>query len=153
MNPPLVLLPVGLPAIMRVEIAIRIGLCAALIWLGVTDPQGGLLLGLCGLAALYHLSVAVRLLTHLFPGATSLTLDDAGFTLRTLWRDRRFGWGKVREIVMLPSKPFSGQRGGLAVALGDGRGIIQFIPIPGVFAPGRNQLLALMDTRRSAFRL
>ncbi len=148
MTDALVLVPQRLPAVMWVEFGVRLVLAGGLGWLAVTDPEGGLVLVLCGLAALYHLAVAAQLAAHLLPGATRLTLDGRGLIWRTLWRDRRIAWSAVTAIELQQARPLSGQRSGIVLMLGDRKGVTSTLPIPSLFAPDRIQLLAEMERRR-----
>ncbi len=150
MTDTLVLVPQRLPAMIWVEIGVRLVLAGGLGWLAATDPDGGLVRVLCGLAALYHLAVAAQLASHLLPGATRLTLDDRGLTWRTLWRDRKLAWPTILSIEPQQARPLSGQRAGLVLMLGDRKGVTSTLPIPLLFAPGRDQLLAEMERRRAA---
>jgi hypothetical protein len=150
MTDALILVPERLPVLMWIEIGVRLALFGVLAWLAVTDPEGGLVLILCGLAALYHLAIAAQLITHLLPGATRLTLDDSGLVWRTLWRDRKVAWSRVTGAELQDARIFSGRRTGVVVILGDCKGVTGTLPIPSLFAVGRNQLLAEMERRRLA---
>jgi hypothetical protein len=130
------------------EIVVRLGLAGFLAWVGTTDPDQGLVLLLCGLAALYHLFVAARLASFRLAGATGLTLESDGLTIRQLWRDRRIAWASVTGIELRPARPLAGQRAGLILILGDRKGPTETLAIPDVFEPGPHQLLVEMEHRR-----
>lgn len=139
MTAAMVLTPVRLPSIMRWEILVRLGVSGLLGWQGIVsgDP---LVLGLCGLAALYHAWVAFRLGAYLIPGATRLTLDGWGVTLRELWRDHRHSWVQIRDIAITEGRPLAQRRPGVVLALGDAKGSMGTLLVPDVFASDRRAL-------------
>lgn len=143
----IVLTPQRLPVTMLVEIAGRIGLAGFLAYVGSTDPDQGIVLMFCAFAALYHLYVALRIASFRMAGPTALTLDATGLTLRRLWRDRHIAWSAIVRVDLQQARLFSGQRAGVVLTLGDRKGPIEMVPIPDVFAPGPNQLMAELKTR------
>jgi len=146
MSETLVLAPVRLPAIMLGEIAVRLGLAALMGWVASLDNET-LVRVLCGLAALYHLMVAGRLVALLLPGAAVLTIGPWGFTWRELWRDQRVAWSGV---VGLAATEGRNRRPGVVVGLGDAKGETGRLILPDVFSLGRQAVLAEMQTRRES---
>ncbi len=140
--------PVRLPTAMLVELVIRIALAIFLVGVGLTDQDLGLVLVLCCLAALYHLSVAVSLASCRIPSATHLTLDRTGLTLRRLWRDQNVAWTSVLGVAVQTAKPLSAQRAWALLTLGDRKGPTGSLAIPDVFMPSRHELVAEMERLR-----
>jgi hypothetical protein len=122
------------------EAAIRGAIVAAFATIAVdAEPVVRLIIAA---GAAYHGLAILRLLSPIRPGAASLTLDRAGFTLRLMWRDRRVAWSAVHAIGVQAPRYFAGQRAGVLVTLGDAKGPTDLVLIPPIFAPGPHELVA-----------
>ncbi len=130
------------------EMVVRIALAVFLFWVGSTDPDGEIVLALCGIAGIYHLWVAFQLLTLRDSGATCLELDRDGVTLQKLWKRRHVPWNRVTALEAQPHRLLTWRQAGVRVEIGDARGLIDTMVIPDVFEPGPRALVAEMEIWR-----
>ncbi len=130
------------------EMVVRVALAGFLFWVGSTDPDGQIVLVLCGVAGIYHLWVAFQILTLRSGAATWLAFDHGGVTLQRLWRRRHVPWNRVTALVVQPYSLLSRLPAGVRLEIGDSRGMTEAMLIPDVFEQGPRALLAELELWR-----
>ena len=110
MSAPHVFAPRRLPNAVLIEIVLRLLLAGVLIWQAFASGEA-LVAALCGLAACYHVAVALRMASWRIASLTRLTLDPWELTWREIGRDRRYGWAQVHATHATGNHPVHTQLG------------------------------------------
>lgn len=146
MSAPHVFAPRRLPNAVLIEIVLRLLLAGFLIWQGFASGEA-LVAALCGLAACYHVAVALRMASWRIASLTRLTLDPWGLTWREIGRDRRYGWAQVHATHATEDRK-AARRPGVLVSTGDAKGVTGHFLLPDVFADHRFVLAAEIERLR-----